>query len=64
MFNQALILQKIRGIGNEVIHEVVEPDKLILKKIIIIVESILENTYELEHHELLKLIEEDEDSEV
>lgn len=46
------------------IHEVVEPDKLILKKIIIIVESILENTYELEHHELLKLIEEDEDSEV
>lgn len=55
MFNQALILQGIRGIGNEAIHEVVEPDKLILKKIIIIVESILENTDELEHHELLNL---------
>ncbi|MCY8973136.1 hypothetical protein MOE37_16405 [Bacillus atrophaeus] len=64
LFNQALILQKIRGIGNEAIHEVVEPDKLVLKKIIIIVESILENTYELEHHELLKLKEEDEDLKV
>ncbi|MCG8397517.1 hypothetical protein GXP75_15405 [Bacillus sp. HU-1818] len=54
LFNHALILQKILYVGNGAIHEIVEPDKLVLKQIINIVESILENTYELEHHELLK----------
>ncbi|MGX4764755.1 hypothetical protein ACWH4V_02875 [Bacillus mojavensis] len=54
-FNEALILQKILYVGNGAIHQIFEPDKPVLKHIIIIVEGILVNTYELEHHELMKL---------
>lgn len=53
LFPQALILQKVKGIGNEAIHEIIVPNVRTIKEIIIILEKVMYDIYELKNHELL-----------
>jgi hypothetical protein len=42
VFSHALILQKIKGIGNDALHNIIEPNSETLKKTIHIVETVLD----------------------
>ncbi|WP_025115337.1 DUF4145 domain-containing protein [Lysinibacillus fusiformis] len=53
LFPQALILQKVKGIGNDAIHEIIVPNVKTIKKIIDIIEKVIYDIYELKNHELL-----------
>ncbi|WJE49895.1 DUF4145 domain-containing protein [Peribacillus frigoritolerans] len=53
IFIQALLLQKIKNIGNSAVHDIVEPSIETLKQTIEIIETILYNIYELGKHDLL-----------
>ncbi|WP_042346084.1 DUF4145 domain-containing protein [Bacillus massiliigorillae] len=50
---KALILQEIVKIGNDAVHSIVIPKHTTLKEIIRILEGILEDVFELKHHQLL-----------
>lgn len=54
IFPQALILQKVKDIGNSAIHDIVTPNIIIVKKIIHVVEKVMDDIYELKNHTLLK----------
>lgn len=54
VFTQALILQKIKDIGNGAIHEIKVPSISTLKDAIHVVEDIINNIYEIPNHRLLK----------
>ena len=54
IWDQTLILQKIRDYGNAAVHEIKSPSITILKSAIQIVEQLLNNVYELKVHKLLK----------
>ncbi|MED0717445.1 DUF4145 domain-containing protein [Aeribacillus composti] len=54
IFDQALILQKVRLIGNNAVHVIIEPESRTLKQIINIIENVIYNIYELKNHELLQ----------
>jgi len=51
---QALILNKIKTIGNKAVHSVVSPDTLTLREVIQIMEQIIHSIYELKEHKLLR----------
>ncbi|WP_242224692.1 DUF4145 domain-containing protein [Bacillus cereus group sp. BfR-BA-01380] len=53
IFTQALLLQKIKNIGNSAVHDIVEPSIEILQQTIEIIDTILYNIYELDKHDLL-----------
>lgn len=53
VFTQALILQKVKVIGNSAIHDIVVPDIETIKEIISIIETIMEGIFELKNHPLL-----------
>lgn len=53
IFTQALLLQKIKNIGNSAVHDIVEPKIETLKQTIEIIDTILYNIYELDKHDLL-----------
>ncbi|KMY50543.1 DUF4145 domain-containing protein [Peribacillus loiseleuriae] len=54
IWDQAIILQKIRDIGNAAVHEIKEPSFLVFKSAMQIIEQVLNNVYELKVHKLLK----------
>jgi len=53
-FTHALILQKIKIIGNDAIHDIVAPSPGALREVIGIVERIIYDIYELRNHKLLQ----------
>lgn len=53
LFDHALILQKIKDIGNQAIHEMEAPDHSTITDIIKVIESILDNIFEIKGHKLL-----------
>ncbi|MGI1810589.1 DUF4145 domain-containing protein [Priestia sp. TGN 0903] len=53
-FTHALILQKIKVIGNDAIHDIVTPLSSTLEEVIKIVERIIYDIYELRNHKLLQ----------
>ncbi|HJF32218.1 MAG TPA: hypothetical protein K8V56_10670 [Sporosarcina psychrophila] len=53
VFTQAMILQKVKVIGNSAIHDIIVPDIKIVKEIISIVEKVLDDIFELRKHPLL-----------
>lgn len=53
-FTHALILQKIKVIGNDAIHDIVTPSLGTLEEVIKIVERIIYDIYELKNHKLLQ----------
>ncbi|QHA92244.1 DUF4145 domain-containing protein [Bacillus sp. N1-1] len=53
IFTHALLLQKIKNIGNSAVHDIVEPSIGTLKQTIDIINTILYNIYELGKHDLL-----------
>lgn len=54
IWDQTLILQKIRDLGNAAVHEIKPPSVIVLKSAIQIIEQLLTNVYELKVHKLLK----------
>ncbi|KZB90908.1 hypothetical protein A2U94_13755 [Bacillus sp. VT 712] len=53
IFPQALILNKIKSIGNKAVHSVISPDTIELREIIQVMEQTLNVIYELKDHKLL-----------
>lgn len=53
LFPQALILEKVKTIGNGAIHEINVPNVSTIKKIIVILEKVMYDIYELRNHTLL-----------
>ncbi len=53
LFTQALLLLKIKNIGNSAVHDIEEINIDTLRQTIDILDSILYNIYELDKHELL-----------
>ncbi|MFP3356747.1 DUF4145 domain-containing protein [Planococcus sp. SIMBA_143] len=53
LFTQALILQEIKDIGNSATHDIVVPDFEDIREIIIILEKVLYDIYEMKKHTLL-----------
>ena len=54
IFPQALILNKIKEIGNKAVHSMVSPETMDLREVIQVMEQILYVIYELKAHNLLK----------
>lgn len=54
IFHQALILQKIKDIGNAAIHDIETPDMYTINEIIEIAEKVITDIYELRNHKLLQ----------
>jgi hypothetical protein len=54
LWEHCRILQEIRDIGNDAVHEIKPPNLLALRKAVIIIENVLEIIYELEKQSLLK----------
>ncbi|WP_228307270.1 DUF4145 domain-containing protein [Priestia sp. J2] len=63
IFPQALILNKIKEIGNKAVHSIVSPDTMDLREVIQVMEQILYVIYELKAHKLLKKKEEEKTQE-
>ncbi|WP_163581106.1 DUF4145 domain-containing protein [Gracilibacillus saliphilus] len=54
LFQQALILQKVKDLGNNAIHDIVTPDIYTINDIIEIAEKVMHDIYELKNHSLLQ----------
>jgi len=54
IFPQALILNKIKTIGNKAVHSIVSPDTMDLREVIQVMEQTLYIIYELKGHKLLR----------
>lgn len=53
LFPQALILQKVKIIGNSAVHDIIVPEFEVIKDIIHIIERVLYDIFELRNHSLL-----------
>jgi len=53
VFVQAMILQKVKVIGNDAIHDIIVPDINTVKEIISILEKVMYDIFELGKHPLL-----------
>ena len=63
IFPQALILNKIKEMGNKAVHSIVSPDTMDLREVIQVMEQILYVIYELKAHKLLEKKEEEQKEE-
>ncbi|MFB4472137.1 DUF4145 domain-containing protein [Oceanobacillus caeni] len=54
LFHQALLLQKVKDIGNSAIHDIEVPDIYTIYEIISVVEEAMSDIYELKNHKLLQ----------
>lgn len=54
IWDQTIILQKIRDIGNAAVHEIKQPSITVFKSAVQIIEQVLNLVYELKVHKLLK----------
>ncbi|WP_366162646.1 DUF4145 domain-containing protein [Bacillus infantis] len=54
IFAQALVLHKVKDIGNNAIHDIEVPKLGTIKDIISIVEDVMNSIFELKNHKLLK----------
>ena len=53
LFPQALILQEIKEIGNAATHDIIVPDFEDIREIILILEKVMYDIYEMNKHDLL-----------